>query len=59
MNKPIRTGDTFGKLTVVARNSDSGIDFAACKCSCGGRITATWEKLRNGSITNCGCEGKK
>lgn len=49
-------GNSYGNLTVVERDTSrkTGV-WWRCKCSCGGRITVSGEKLRNWKVYSCGC----
>lgn len=51
----------FGKLVVVERDltRTGGAAYWKCKCDCGGEKTTRGQSLRDGSVTDCGCEGKK
>lgn len=54
-------GQRFGLLT-ARRMIGSGIDKATlwfCSCDCGGERIVSSGKLRNGSVTQCGCISKR
>lgn len=50
-------GKIFGRLSVVARDSNSPGGHARwlCQCSCGGSVTALGTNLRRGFTRSCGC----
>lgn len=53
-------GNRYGKLTVI---EDSGTRRGSsilwrCRCDCGGEILAIRSQLKNGIVTDCGCEVK-
>lgn len=50
-------GHTFGKLEVVARDSNSAQGKArwACRCSCGNQTTIVSASLLSGVSKSCGC----
>ena len=52
-----RTGQRFGRLTVVARanNTARGLARWDCVCDCGGEITAVGGNLQQGRTASCGC----
>lgn len=63
------TGQTFGKLTVLAR-VESRVYFQAsgkkrysrewsCQCECGKIIPVQQDHLRSGHTTSCSCEGSR
>lgn len=49
-----RTGKMFGKLLVVARDSDNTSSWI-CLCDCGVRCTVHGQNLRRGLQVSCGC----
>ena len=52
-----RTGQRFGKLTVVERDrSRSGKVFWICRCDCGNVKSVESYKLKTGNTTSGGCE---
>lgn len=62
--KNIKTGDRFGKLTVIERtenkisktkNSFSSIPMFLCKCDCGEQVEVQARYLVNGNTKSCGC----
>ena len=56
-----RTGQTYGKLTVIKRGEDyisrSGVRRVGwlCRCECGNLKTVSSENLQKGYTTSCGC----
>ena len=55
------TGLRFGKLTVVKRAENKGLDRHAkwiCRCDCGGETIVASNDLKKGKIVGCGCFGK-
>lgn len=51
------TGQRFGKLVVLGRVDDKGLEAKwLCKCDCGREKIVTGHYLRNGKVTHCGCE---
>lgn len=52
-----RTGQRFGKLTVVARDQTASIGNAVwtCKCDCGRNIAVRSNNLVSGNTKSCGC----
>ncbi|MEE0989629.1 MAG: hypothetical protein U0L02_09745 [Kandleria vitulina] len=53
------TGQRFGKLTVLRRDSISTNDHKGarwiCKCDCGNEISVLSGRLRSGQTKSCGC----
>ena len=55
------TGQTFGRLVVIARDTDyispSGYPKTRwrCRCSCGNITTVCTQELRKGDTRSCGC----
>jgi len=51
------TGQTYGRLTVVARAHDlpSRRSQWRCRCICGGEVVTTSNNLRTGKTQSCGC----
>ncbi|AOY60557.1 hypothetical protein B2D07_18975 [Desulfococcus multivorans] len=57
------TGQTFGRLTVIARaeKPDGLKDTSAywkCKCLCGNEVVVRGRNLRRGNTSSCGCYQK-
>ncbi len=50
-------GQTYGRLTVLARAGTSADRKATwlCQCSCGGIATVSGKSLRSGHTASCGC----
>jgi hypothetical protein len=49
-------GQTFGRLTVVARSTNAGrLRRWLCRCECGGTTVALTSNLRKGHTQSCGC----
>ena len=54
------TGKKFGKLTVIERVPDrKNHVFYKCICDCGNYRDVQSYALKNGTITSCGCDGRK
>ena len=55
------TGKVFGKLTVLYQDDSKNTAAAywICQCECGKQKSIRGDRLRNGEVTNCGCEKKK
>ena len=56
------TGQIFGDLTVIERDTTVAAREAywKCRCSCGNIISTRGSTLRGGKATSCGCmSGKK
>jgi hypothetical protein len=54
------TGNTYGKLTVVAyagKDWKKGAQWL-CRCACGGQKVVTGATLRAGYNKTCGCDGR-
>lgn len=51
------TGKKFGRLTVLRRDgvNKQGEAMWHCSCECGGEISTTGTRLRNGITRSCGC----
>lgn len=60
-----RTGDIYGRLTVVGRDESVGPASNGrrtrwiCNCACGGQKSATGHELASGDTTSCGCFHKE
>lgn len=54
-------GNTYGYLTVIARdkNDKDGRARWLCKCKCGNEVTVLGKVLRNGNTKSCGCLQKE
>ena len=52
-----RTGQKFGKLTVIARDLTASIGNAVwiCQCDCGRSVTVRSNNLVSGNTRSCGC----
>ena len=51
-----RTGQTFGRLTVVEAAASRGNRTAwKCQCSCGKSVVVRWYNLQSGTTRSCGC----
>lgn len=52
-----RTGEKFGKLTVIRRveNAPGGITRWECLCECGNTTVVRSRNLISGSVKSCGC----
>lgn len=50
-------GMRYGKLTVVERTDqrEGGYCIWRCRCDCGGEILVSTKRLKNGTVTDCGC----
>ena len=49
-------GQTFGRLTVLARTENRGsLSAWRCRCACGAETTRTTKNLRSGGSLSCGC----
>lgn len=60
-NKIDRTGQRFGKLTVIAdsaKRSNNGQVIWTCKCDCGNVVEVRAGNLQSGNTNGCGC-GRK
>lgn len=58
---PIKPGEVFGRLTVIApagMNSYSKA-LALCQCSCGNTITCRVNNLRSSTTRSCGCYSRE
>lgn len=53
-------GHVYGKLTVIEKGgkSSNGHQRWICRCECGNLYDAEGSKLRNGTLTHCGCSFK-
>jgi len=52
-----RTGQRFGKLTVIGRDANrNGKVYWICQCDCGNLVSVESYKLKIGNTTSCGCE---
>ena len=51
------TGRKFGKLTVVEKTGETQEHYRVwrCRCDCGEEILVNTKRLKNGTVTNCGC----
>jgi hypothetical protein len=49
------TGQTFGRLTVLARDTTSKRSRWHCQCVCGNFSLIFGDNLRSGHTTSCGC----
>ena len=67
-SKSIKSGDVFGKLTVIRRvenkklkteKSFSSVPMFLCKCSCGNEVEVQGRYLLNGNTKSCGCKKGK
>lgn len=62
MQRDIKIGDKFGKLTVIG---DGGVDenkkrhYSICKCECGNIIKVRDNNLKTHNSQSCGCTGSK
>lgn len=57
-----RVGETYGRLTLVARSSQKASDGAykwVCRCQCGGSVVVAIHHLRTGNVKSCGCLHKE
>lgn len=51
-------GKKFGKLTLIKKaDNDISCSKYVCKCDCGNEIVESFYRLKNNSITSCGCDG--
>jgi len=55
----LEKGTRFGKLTVIERVEEEGRERWRVKCDCGAEKIVYGYGLRNGWITDCGCERGK
>ena len=54
------TNQKFGRLLVISRGQNKGTRATwNCVCDCGGKITISGKKLRNGHTKSCGCLRKE
>lgn len=56
------TGNTYGRLTVISRNTEKHSKpgtYWNCQCECGGTIIADTYSLHCGSIVSCGCKSRE
>jgi hypothetical protein len=55
-------GEKFGDVTALemltSRDSDGSIQWR-CVCTCGREFKMSGTRLRGGSVTHCGCKGKR
>ena len=52
-------GSTYGDLTIIARApkvEGKNLVYWTCQCTCGNIIDVPGARLRDGSITSCGCK---
>jgi len=56
MTSLIKSGDRFGKLTVIRRTRPN---YVECQCACGSVIEAIIGKLTSGWKKSCGCLSKE
>ena len=55
-----RTGQTFGRLTVLKRLSSIGwVTMWRCRCRCGKMVDVRTGNLQSGNTTSCGCLGRE
>ena len=53
------TGKTFGKLTIIKRDSNKNkCTYWICKCNCGKVKSIRGQHLKDGLIVSCGCHAK-
>jgi hypothetical protein len=51
-----RTGNRYGRLTVIRRTQNKGRRVAwLCKCDCGHEVSVHGEALQSGGTGSCGC----
>lgn len=53
------TGQKFGRLTVIERDTTSKTTKWICKCDCGNTKSVAAGHLKSGSTTSCGCYQKE
>lgn len=53
------TGQQFGRLTVIERDTSSKRSAWFCRCSCGNIKSVLMTHLRSGATTSCGCYQKE
>lgn len=53
------TGQQFGRLTVIERDTSSKRSAWFCRCSCGNIKSVQMTHLRSGATTSCGCYQKE
>lgn len=51
----IKSGDRFGRLTVISEVSDTTPKRYNCACDCGGIKITTGTRLKRGECRSCGC----
>lgn len=51
----ISIGDTYGRLTVIGRDSSKKRLHWLCECTCGNVVSATSYSLTSGHTQSCGC----
>ncbi len=51
------TGQHFGNLTVIGKTQETQNKYRLwrCRCTCGSEILVNTERLKRGTVTNCGC----
>lgn len=51
------TGQHFGNLTVIEKTQETQNKHRLwrCRCTCGSEILVNTERLKRGTVTNCGC----
>ena len=54
-----RTGQTFGRLTVLAQARGGRDRMWTCQCSCGAVMTVAGGNLQSGATKSCGCLHKE
>lgn len=60
--KPVKIGEVFGRLTVIAKAKKVPTDNYnrfICKCECGEERTVVGASLRCGNTKSCGCIGRE
>lgn len=59
-SKAYRPGDTYGKLTLIARADNvPGSMLWRCECNCGNETVKNVTDMKLGSISSCGCFRKE
>ncbi len=54
-----RTGEKFGRLTVVKIKRENKCTYYYCKCDCGNELWVRSDCLISGNTKSCGCLNKK
>ncbi len=55
MTRPVRVGNIYGRLIVMAYSHRDGHEFWKCACECWADYVADGTALRQGRTVSCGC----